>query len=116
MELRDRAKDIIVSDGENISTIEVEAAIDSYPGVLEAVVGVPDEKWGERPKAFVVPRAGAAPTTAQIIAHVRTQIARYEAPDQVELVESLPKTSTGKIRKVELREAEWAGHSSRVQG
>jgi len=118
LELRDRAKDIIISGGENISTIEVEAAIDSYPGVLEvAVVSHPDEKWGERPKAFVVVRAGETPPTpAQIIAHVRTQIAHYKAPDQVEIVESLPKTATGKIRKVELREAEWAGHSSRVQG
>ena len=118
LELRDRAKDIIISGGENISTIEVEAAIDSYPGVLEvAVVSHPDEKWGERPKAFVVVRAGETPpTAAQIIAHVRTQIAHYKAPDQVEIVESLPKTATGKIRKVELREAEWAGHSSRVQG
>jgi fatty-acyl-CoA synthase len=118
LELRDRAKDIIISGGENISTIEVEAAIDSYPGVLEvAVVSHPDEKWGERPKAFVVVRPGETPpTAAQIIAHVRTQIAHYKAPDQVEFVESLPKTATGKIRKVELREAEWAGHSSRVQG
>ena len=117
LELRDRAKDIIISGGENISTIEVEAAIDSYPGVLEvAVVSHPDAKWGERPKAFVVVRAGETPTAAQIIAHVRTQIAHYKAPDQVEIVESLPKTATGKIRKVELREAEWAGHKSRVQG
>ena len=117
LELRDRAKDIIVSGGENISTIEVEAAIDSYPGVVEvAVVSHPDAKWGERPKAFVVVRKGEAPTAAQIIAHVRTQIAHYKAPDQVEFVESLPKTATGKIRKVELREAEWAGHDSRVQG
>jgi fatty-acyl-CoA synthase len=118
LELRDRAKDIIISGGENISTIEVEAAIDSYPGVLEvAVVSHPDEKWGERPKAFVVVRAGETPpTAAQIIAHVRTQIAHYKAPDRVEFVESLPKTATGKIRKVELREAEWAGHGSRVQG
>jgi fatty-acyl-CoA synthase len=118
LELRDRAKDIIISGGENISTIEVEAAIDSYPGVLEvAVVSHPDAKWGERPKAFVVVRPGETPpTAAQIIAHVRTQIAHYKAPDQVEIVESLPKTATGKIRKVELREAEWAGHGSRVQG
>jgi fatty-acyl-CoA synthase len=118
LELRDRAKDIIVSGGENISTIEVEAAIDSYPGVLEvAVVSHPDAKWGERPKAFVVIRAGEdIPTSAQIIAHVRTQIAHYKAPDQVEIVESLPKTATGKIRKVELRDAEWAGYTSRVQG
>jgi len=57
-----------------------------------------------------------APTSAQIIAHVRTQIAHYKAPDQVEIVESLPKTATGKIRKVELRDAEWAGYTSRVQG
>jgi len=117
LELRDRAKDIIVSGGENISTIEVEAAIDSYPGVLEvAVVSHPDAKWGERPKAFVVVRPGEAPTPAQIIAHVRTQIAHYKAPDQVEIVESLPKTATGKIRKVELRDAEWVGYSSRVLG
>jgi len=117
LELRDRAKDIIVSGGENISTIEVEAAIDSYPGVLEvAVVSHPDAKWGERPKAFVVVRPGEAPTAEQIIAHVRTQIAHYKAPDQIEFVESLPKTATGKIRKVELRDAEWAGYSSRVMG
>ena len=118
LELRDRAKDIIISGGENISTIEVEAAIDSYPGVLEvAVVSHPDARWGERPKAFVVVRPGETPpTAAQIIAHVRTQIAHYKAPDQVEIVESLPKTATGKIRKVELREAEWAGYGSRVQG
>jgi fatty-acyl-CoA synthase len=117
LELRDRAKDIIISGGENISTIEVEAAIDSYPGVLEvAVVSHPDAKWGERPKAFVVLKAGEAPTAEQIIAHVRTQIAHYKAPDLIEFVESLPKTATGKIRKVELREAEWAGYDSRVQG
>jgi fatty-acyl-CoA synthase len=117
LELRDRAKDIIISGGENISTIEVEAAIDSYPGVLEvAVVSHPDAKWGERPKAFVVLKPGEAPTAEQIIAHVRTQIAHYKAPDLIEFVESLPKTATGKIRKVELREAEWAGYDSRVQG
>jgi fatty-acyl-CoA synthase len=117
LELRDRAKDIIVSGGENISTIEVEAAIDSFPGVLEvAVVSHPDAKWGERPKAFVVPRAGATITSDEIIAHVRTQIAHYKAPDRVEIVESLPKTATGKIRKVELRDAEWAGYSTRVLG
>jgi fatty-acyl-CoA synthase len=117
LELRDRAKDIIISGGENISTIEVEAAIDSYPGVLEvAVVSHPDAKWGERPKAFVVLKAGQTPTAEQIIAHVRTQIAHYKAPDLIEFVESLPKTATGKIRKVELRDAEWAGYDSKVQG
>jgi len=80
------------------------------------VVSHPDAKWGERPKAFVVLRPGEAPTSEQIIAHVRTQIAHYKAPDQVEFVESLPKTATGKTRKVELRDAEWVGYTSRVQG
>ncbi|TVT49245.1 long-chain-fatty-acid--CoA ligase [Amycolatopsis rhizosphaerae] len=117
IQLRDRAKDIIVSGGENISTIEVEAAIDSHPAVLEvAVVGVPDEKWGERPKAYVVLRPGRSLTTAELLGHVRGEIARYKVPDQVEFVTELPKTSTGKIQKFQLRERDWAGHESRIQG
>jgi fatty-acyl-CoA synthase len=117
IELRDRAKDIIVSGGENISTIEVEAAIDSHPAVLEvAVVGVPNEKWGERPKAFVVLRAGESVEVDVLLEHVRTRIARYKVPDAVEFVGELPKTSTGKIQKFALREREWAGRASRVQG
>ena len=76
VELRDRAKDIIISGGENISTIEIEHAIDAHPAVLEVVViGIPDEKWGERPKAFVVLAAGQHADQAELIAHVRTQIA-----------------------------------------
>jgi fatty-acyl-CoA synthase len=115
IELRDRAKDIIVSGGENISTIEVEASIDSHPAVLEvAVVGVPHEKWGERPKAFVVLRSGAAATADEIIEHVRGRLARFKAPDSVDFVEELPKTSTGKIQKFQLREREWQGHESRI--
>ena len=117
IELRDRAKDIIVSGGENISTIEVEAAIVSHPAVLEvAVVGVPDEKWGERPKAFVVLRPGATATAEEIIGHVCGQIARYKVPDYVDFVADLPKTATGKIQKFQLREREWQGRESRVQG
>nr|WP_163513532.1 acyl--CoA ligase family protein [Fodinicola acaciae] len=117
IELRDRAKDIIVSGGENISTIEVEASIDSHPAVLEvAVVGVPHEKWGERPKAFVVLRSGAAATAEEIIEHVRGRLARFKAPDSVDFVAELPKTSTGKIQKFQLREREWQGHESRIQG
>jgi fatty-acyl-CoA synthase len=104
IELRDRAKDIVISGGENISTIEVEAAIDSHPAVLEvAVVGVPNEKWGERPKAFVVLRAGASATADELRDHVRTQIARFKVPDEVEFLTELPKTSTGKIQKFQLR-------------
>src|SRR5690606_15081772 len=81
IELRDRSKDIIISGGENISTVEVERAIDSHPAVLEvAVVAVPDEKWGERPKAFVVLRDGQAATEAELIGHVRESLARFKAP------------------------------------
>jgi len=117
IELRDRAKDIIVSGGENISTIEVEAAIVSHPAVLEvAVVGVPHEKWGERPKAFVVLRTGATATEQEIIGHVRGQIARYKVPDYVEFIAELPKTATGKIQKFQLREREWKGRDTRIQG
>jgi fatty-acyl-CoA synthase len=117
VELRDRAKDVIVSGGENISTVEVEQAVISYPAVLEvAVVGVPDDRWGERPKAFIVLKPGASTTAADIIDHVQQQIARYKAPRDVEFVTALPKTSTGKVQKYELREKEWAGHASRVQG
>ncbi|MCF7551493.1 acyl--CoA ligase family protein [Pseudonocardia sp. WMMC193] len=102
VELRDRAKDIVISGGENISTIEVEQAVVSHPAVLEAaVIGVPDEEWGERPKAFVVLSGEATPE--ELIEHVKSTIARYKAPREIEIVESLPKTSTGKIQKFELR-------------
>ncbi len=115
VDLRDRSKDIIISGGENISTIEVERAIASHPAVLEcAVVAVPDEKWGERPKAFVVLKQGESVTAEEIIEHVRTQLARYKAPDSVDFVDQLPKTSTGKIQKYVLRDKEWAGHEKRI--
>ena len=117
VELRDRAKDIIISGGENISTVEVERAIDSHPAVLEvAVVSIPHERWGERPKAFVVLREGAGVTQAEIVEHVRAQLAHFKAPDVVEFVPELPKTSTGKIQKFQLREQGWAGHRTRIQG
>ncbi len=117
IELRDRAKDIVISGGENISTVEVEQALMSHPDVLEvAVVGVPDDKWGERPKAFVVLRPGTSPTQQELIAHVRTKIAGYKAPREVVVIVDLPKTSTGKIQKYMLREKEWAGHGQRVKG
>ncbi len=80
------------------------------------MVGVPDEKWGERPKAYVVLRPGRSLTTAELLGHVRGEIARYKVPDQVEFVTELPKTSTGKIQKFQLRERDWAGHESRIQG
>jgi acyl-CoA synthetase (AMP-forming)/AMP-acid ligase II len=117
VELRDRAKDIVISGGENISTVEVEQAVLSHDAVLEAaVVGVPDEHWGERPKAFVVTRPGHDLGEEELIEHVRGQIARYKAPEAVEFLDELPKTSTGKVRKDKLREREWAGRGSRIQG
>jgi fatty-acyl-CoA synthase len=104
IELRDRKKDIIISGGENISTIEVEQAIVSHPAVLEAaVVAVPDLKWGEVPKAFVALRAGEAISAAEIIEYVRSRLAHFKAPKYIEFGE-LPKTSTGKIQKYVLRQ------------
>ena len=117
IELRDRAKDIVISGGENISTIEVEQALMSHPAVLEvAVVGVPDEKWGERPKAYVVLRPGGNATPADLMAHVKTKIAGYKAPRDIDITVQLPKTPTGKIQKFLLRDAEWAGRMQRVKG
>nr|WP_308340740.1 AMP-binding protein [Rhodococcus sp. USK10] len=117
VQLLDRAKDVVISGGENISTIEVEQAILSHPAVQDAaVVGTPDSKWGERPKAFVITHSGADVNETTIISHVKTRIASYKAPRSVEFVESLPRTSTGKIRKNELREAEWAASDANIQG
>jgi len=115
IELRDRSKDVVISGGENISTIEVEQALMSHPAVLEAaVIGVPDDKWGERPKAFVVFHAGQSATPQELIAHVRTKIASYKAPRNIEITLELPKTSTGKIQKFVLRDAERAGRTHRA--
>ena len=115
VDLRDRSKDIIISGGENISTIEVEKAIASHPAVLEcAVIAVPHERWGERPKAFVVRKAGRTALPHEIIDHVRDRIAPFKAPDEVEMVDSLPKTSTGKIQKFVLRDREWKGRERRI--
>lgn len=117
VQLLDRAKDVVISGGENISTIEVEQAILSHPAILEAaVVGAPDEKWGERPKAFVMTTSGAQIDEAEVIAHVKSRIASYKAPRSVEFVNDLPRTSTGKIRKNELREAEWSSRSDMING
>jgi fatty-acyl-CoA synthase len=117
VELRDRAKDIVISGGENISTVEIEHAIEAHPAVFEvAVIGVPDPKWGERPKAFVVRRPGGEVTEDELIAYLQSHIARFKVPKAIEFVESLPRTSTGKLQKFALRDKEWAGHSSRIQG
>ena len=104
IEVRDRAKDIIISGGENISTIEVERALVRHPDVLEAaVVAIPDEKWGERPKGYGTLRPGATLTAEELIAFSRETLPGFKAPSEIEFGE-LPKTSTGKVKKFELRE------------
>jgi len=114
IELRDRKKDIIISGGENISTIEVEQAVAKHPAVLEcAVVAIPDEKWGERPKAFVTLKPGARATEEEIIEFCRQHIARFKCPAAIAFGD-LPKTSTGKIQKFVLRDREWAGRAKRI--
>jgi fatty-acyl-CoA synthase len=114
IELRDRKKDIIISGGENISTIEVEHTVCGHPAVLEcAVVAVPDEKWGERPKAFVTLALGEHATETEIIDFCRDHLAHYKAPAAVEFT-NLPKTSTGKVQKYLLREQEWTRQDKRV--
>jgi fatty-acyl-CoA synthase len=105
IQLKDRSKDIIISGGENISSIEVEDALYRHPAVAScAVVAKPDEKWGETPVAFIELKPGAAaPTAADIIAHCRTHLAAYKVPRHVVFTD-IPKTSTGKIQKFALRE------------
>lgn len=114
IELRDRKKDIIISGGENISTIEVEQAIARHPAVLEcAVVAIPDEKWGERPKGFVTLKSGQSLTEKELIDFCRENLAHFKCPAVIEFGD-LPKTSTGKIQKFVLRQKEWAGRDKMV--
>ena len=104
VQLKDRSKDIIISGGENISSIEVEDALYKHPAVqAAAVVAKPDEKWGETPCAFVELKPGASATVEEIIAHCRANLAGYKVPRYVVFAE-LPKTSTGKIQKFKLRD------------
>jgi fatty-acyl-CoA synthase len=114
IELRDRKKDIIISGGENISTIEVEQTVAKHPAVMEcAVVAVPDDKWGERPKAFVTLKPGRTATEGEIIEFCRQHIAHFKCPGSIEFGD-LPKTSTGKVQKFVLRDREWKGHAKRI--
>jgi fatty-acyl-CoA synthase len=104
IEVKDRSKDIIITGGENVSSLEVEECLYRHPKILEAaVVARPDEKWGETPCAFVMPKAGAALSAEDVIAWCREHLAHFKAPGRVVFGE-LPKTSTGKIQKFVLRE------------
>jgi fatty-acyl-CoA synthase len=113
-EIADRSKDVIISGGENVSSVQVEKTIMEHPAVLEvAVVAKPDERWGEVPKAFVTLKDGTHVTEAEIIDFCRARLPGFKTPKFIEFGE-LPKTSTGKIQKFVLREREWAGLAKRV--
>ena len=117
IEVVDRLKDVIISGGENISSVEVESMLYEHPAVLEAaVVGVPDSRWGEVPKALVVLRPRHHADERELIAFCRDRMAHFKAPKSVEFLDTLPKTATGKIQKFALREPYWQAHASRVHG
>ena len=113
--ISDRKKDVIVSGGENVSSIEVEDCLYQHPAVAEACVfGVPDPKWGETVKALVVAREGAQPTEQELIEHCRGRLAHYKCPTSVELRDTLERTATGKLQKFRMRAPYWAGHERQV--
>ena len=115
VELRDRQKDVIISGGENISSVEVEQALARHPAVFDvAVVATPDQKWGERPKAFVELNDGEQLDEAELLAFCKANLARYKCPAAIALG-PLPRTSTGKVQKYLLREREWAGRAKSIQ-
>jgi len=115
IEIVDRSKDLIISGGENMSSIEIENAIQTHPAVLEvAVVAAPHEKWGETPAALVVLKEGQSLAREELIAYLRARLAGFKIPRVVEFRDSLPKSGTGKILKRELREKFWAGHREKV--
>ena len=112
--ISDRKKDVIISGGENVSSIEVEDALMSHPHVKEvAVIGIPDEKWGELVTALVVPD-GEEVTADELISHCRTSLAGYKCPKRVDFVDALPRTATGKLQKFKLRQPFWEGHERQV--
>ena len=113
--ISDRKKDVIISGGENVSSIEVEDAIFSHPQIDEvAVIGIPDERWGEAVMALVVVAPGASLTEADVIAYAKTKLAGYKCPKRIEFRDSLARTATGKLQKFKLREPYWTGLSRGV--
>ncbi|HKQ67507.1 MAG TPA: AMP-binding protein [Methylomirabilota bacterium] len=113
--IADRKKDVIITGGENVSSIEVEDCLYQHPAVAEAaVIGVPDEKWGETIKALVVLRPGSQATAADLVAHCRGRMAHYKCPTSIEVRDALARTATGKLQKFKLREPYWAGRERKV--
>ena len=113
--IADRKKDVIITGGENVSSIDVEDCLFQHPAVAEAaVIGVPDEKWGETVKALVVLRPGSAVSERELIDFCRSRLAHFKCPTSVEFREALTRTATGKLQKFKLREPYWAGRERRV--
>jgi acyl-CoA synthetase (AMP-forming)/AMP-acid ligase II len=113
--ISDRKKDVIISGGENVSSIEVEDCLASHPAVAEvAVIGVPDERWGETVKALVVLRPGMEAGERELIEHCRDRLAHYKCPTSVELRSELARTATGKLQKFVLRAPYWAGRTRQI--
>jgi len=113
--ISDRKKDVIITGGENVSSIEVEDCLFQHPAVAEAaVIGVPDEKWGETIKALVVVRPGMTCTERDLIEHCRGRMAHYKCPTSVEIRDALVRTATGKLQKFKLREPYWTGRARKV--
>src|ERR1019366_9395086 len=113
--ITDRRKDVIITGGENVSSIEVEDCLFQHPAVAEAaVIGVPDETWGESVKALVVLRPGHEATEAELIEHCRTSLAHFKAPKTLEVRFELARTATGKLQKFKLREPYWEGRDRAV--
>jgi fatty-acyl-CoA synthase len=113
--ISDRKKDVIISGGENVSSIEVEDCLYQHSAVAEAaVIGVPDAKWGETVKALVVLRAGGEATDNDLMEHCRSRLAHFKCPTSIELRDALPRTATGKLQKFKLREPYWAGYERKV--
>jgi acyl-CoA synthetase (AMP-forming)/AMP-acid ligase II len=113
--IADRKKDVIISGGENVSSIEVEDTLYGHPDVAEAgVIGIPDDKWGETVCALVVLRPGAEVTAESLIDYCRERLAHFKCPRSVEFRETLPRTATGKLQKFMLRQPYWEGRERRV--
>ena len=113
--IADRKKDVIISGGENVSSIEVEDRIFSHPAVAEvAVIGVPDDRWGETVIALVVVAEGSQVTEAELIEHTRGQLAHYKCPTRIEFRDELARTATGKLQKYKLRQPYWEGREKQV--
>jgi fatty-acyl-CoA synthase len=115
IEIVDRKKDLIISGGENVSSIEVEGMLYKHPAVLEAAcIAIPDERWGEVPAALVVLKPGMTATEEEVIEFCRGQMAHFKCPKTISFIDGLPRTATGKIQKNLLRDKYWQGREKRV--